>query len=291
MAVGLAGAGPWAAMVHAPVLAAGPETRLAGVWARRPEAAAELAGRHGVPAFTRYEELLDACEAVACCVAPDAQPDLAVAAARAGKALVLEKPLALTLDEARRLVDAVGEAGVRTVVVLTYRFSTGVRQFLDEAAALDAFGGRGCFLSGAFLGGPFATPWRLEHGALLDVGPHVVDLMEGALGPVAAVRARGDPQGWVGLLLEHQGGATSDVSLSCRTAIEPSRTEVELYGTSGSRFLDARAATGPPTFATFRREVAEAARGASPGPHTPDAARALHLQEILEEAGRQLRRR
>ncbi|MDQ1396460.1 MAG: hypothetical protein QOG64_1719, partial [Acidimicrobiaceae bacterium] len=40
LAVGLVGAGPWATMVHAPVLSAGPETLLAGVWARRPEAAA-----------------------------------------------------------------------------------------------------------------------------------------------------------------------------------------------------------------------------------------------------------
>jgi predicted dehydrogenase len=278
-------------MVHAPVLAAGPETRLAGVWARRPEAASELAGRHGVPAFARYEELLDACQAVACCVAPDAQPDLAVAAAGAGKALMLEKPLALSIDEARRLTEAIGEAGVRSVVVLTYRFSAAAREFLDGARHFDAFGGRACFLSGAFLGGPFATPWRLEHGALLDVGPHVVDLIDAALGPVEGVRAHGDPHLWVGLMLEHGGGAASEVSLSSRTAIEPNRTEVEVYGTAGSRFLDARASVGPETFATLRREVAAAARGEPPGPHTPDAFRALFLQQVLEEAGSQLQGR
>ena len=41
VAVGLVGAGGWADLVHAPTLAAGPQTRLAGVWARRPEAAGE----------------------------------------------------------------------------------------------------------------------------------------------------------------------------------------------------------------------------------------------------------
>src|SRR6186997_828853 len=51
VAVGLIGAGPWATLVHAPVLAASPRTRLAGVWARRPEAAAELAERHGTTAY------------------------------------------------------------------------------------------------------------------------------------------------------------------------------------------------------------------------------------------------
>src|SRR5690606_24187086 len=43
LTVGLVGAGPWASMFHAPAIAGGPETRLAAVWARRPEAAGELA--------------------------------------------------------------------------------------------------------------------------------------------------------------------------------------------------------------------------------------------------------
>src|SRR4051794_30351396 len=73
VAVGLIGAGPWASMVHAPVLANSPHTRLAGVWARRPEAAAELAAKNKTVAFDSVDALLDACEAVACAVPPDVQ--------------------------------------------------------------------------------------------------------------------------------------------------------------------------------------------------------------------------
>ena len=119
--VGVVGAGPWASMVHAPVLAAGPETTLARLWARRPEAAAELAGRHGAPAFDRYEDLLDACDAVAFAVPPGVQAAMAVQAAAAGKALLLEKPIADDLAGAERLADAVGTAGVPSLVVLSYR--------------------------------------------------------------------------------------------------------------------------------------------------------------------------
>src|ERR1700754_3575338 len=108
VAVGLVGAGPWARMMHGPMLARGPHTRLAGVWARRPERAAGL----GAPVFTRIEELFDHCEAVAFSVPPAVQADLAVLAARAGKALLLEKPLADSLDGSRRLAEAVAEAGV-----------------------------------------------------------------------------------------------------------------------------------------------------------------------------------
>ncbi|MBV9935452.1 MAG: Gfo/Idh/MocA family oxidoreductase, partial [Actinobacteria bacterium] len=90
--VGLVGAGPWAQFVHGPMLAAGPETRLAGVWARRPEAADELAVRFGSQAFATYDDLLDGCDAVAFAVPPMVQAELAVTAAQAGKALLLEKP-------------------------------------------------------------------------------------------------------------------------------------------------------------------------------------------------------
>src|SRR5690348_7189167 len=99
--VGLVGAGPWAATMHGPVLAAGPQTRLSAVWARRPDAAAELAARLGTHAAGSFEELLDRCEAVAFAVPPDVQSTLAPRAARAGKALLLEKPLALDLSAAR----------------------------------------------------------------------------------------------------------------------------------------------------------------------------------------------
>ena len=129
--VGLVGAGPWAHMVHAPVLAAGPATTLVGVWARRPDAAAELAAEHGATAFENYDDLVAACEAVAFSVPPDVQVPLAITAARAGRALLLEKPLGLDLDGAERLAGAVADAGAISQVVLTWRYSSAVRAFLD----------------------------------------------------------------------------------------------------------------------------------------------------------------
>ena len=55
--VGLVGAGPWAEKAYAPMLAAGPETRLGCVWARRPEAARALAERHGAVVAPSFDEL------------------------------------------------------------------------------------------------------------------------------------------------------------------------------------------------------------------------------------------
>jgi len=280
--VGLVGVGPWAQLVHGPMLVAGPETRLAGVWARRAEASTELAARLGVRVFERYEDLLDACQAVAFAVPPAVQADLAVVAAGAGKALLLEKPLADDLDAARRLTDAVDTAGVVSQILLSWRYADAVRDFLVRAAGFDAVGGRGAFISGGLLGGMFATPWRLERGALLDLGPHVIDLLDAALGPVVGVRAHGDPLRWVGLLLEHAGGSMSEVSLCATAAVEPNVAGAAVFGRGGVLGVDCSSAVGPDAFALVRSEFAEAV--ATGSGHRLDVHRGLHLQQVIASA-------
>lgn len=278
--MGLVGAGPWARMAHAPMLARGPHTRLAGVWARRPEAAAEL----GAPVFATAEELFEHCEAVAFCVPPAVQAEYAVRAARAGKALLLEKPLADTLANAERLAGAVAEAGVASQMVLTLRYAPQARAFLARCAEIEPFGGHAVNVSGTLLGDhPFATPWRRAHGALLDVGPHVIDILDAALGRVTGVRAHGDPLGWTGLLLEHEGGAVSEVSLCMTAAGDVPPPVIAVYGRAGGvvlpHFDDDPLETIAEEFAGTVREG---------GGHPLDAAHGLRLQRIIAEAQAQL---
>ena len=284
--VGVVGAGPWAAMAHAPTFAAGPETALSGVWARRPEAATRLAERHGAPAFEDLDELFEQSDVVAFAVPPDVQAELAVRAARAGTAVLLEKPIAGDLLSAERLAAEVDDAGVASLVVLSWRYATAVRDFLEEARTFDAVGGEGRFVSGSALGGAFATPWRLDRGPLLDLGPHVVDLLDAALGEVVAVHALGDRHGWVNLVLEHRGGANSAASLCASAAVDPSRAGVELYGRGGSLEIDCTSAVDASAFTTLRRELAEAVRAG--GHHPLDVHRGLHLQRVLHDAEQQL---
>ncbi|MFF4535937.1 Gfo/Idh/MocA family protein [Streptomyces aureus] len=280
--VGLVGAGPWARAVHARVLAAGPETVLTSVWARRPEAARETAAPYGAAVAATFEELLDGCEAVAFSVPPAVQAELAVRAAAAGKALLLEKPLALDLAAARGLVDAIDAAGVVSQLVLTNRYHPAVRRFLATARTLDVSGARSCGISGAFLGGPFATPWRLEHGALLDLGPHLLDLLDAALGPVVRVRGAGDPHRWLELTCEHESGAVSQASLSGSVEVERGITRVELFGRHPELVLDAGALDHEESWPVLRHEFATAVRTGTPGPI--DAHRGLYLQTLIAQA-------
>ena len=94
-------------------------------------------------AVTSFDALLDHCDAVAFAIAPEAQPPLAIRAARAGKAVMLEKPVAADVAAAREVAEAVADAGVGSMVVLTARYASAVRAFLGQARAFDACGGGG----------------------------------------------------------------------------------------------------------------------------------------------------
>jgi len=293
VAVGLVGAGPWAEMLHAPMLAGGPETTLAGVWARRPEAARALAGAHGSRAVGSLEELWDVCEAVAFAVPPDVQAELGVAAARAGKHLLLDKPVALTVAAAEELAGAVDDAGVVSQMVLTNRYSPLGRAFLAEADGFQTVGARCASLSGALLAdSPFSTPWRRRHGALLDVGPHLFDLLEGAVGSIEELSGRGDPLRWVSLTCRHAGGQVSEVSMSLSLPLAETVFECVLYGPAGAlayqRPPDPAAALADlaAAGATLRKEFAEAVTSGIPS--TLDVHRGVALQRLIDVAARSL---
>ncbi|KIF79632.1 oxidoreductase [Streptomyces sp. 150FB] len=282
MRVGLVGAGPWARTMHARMLAAGPETALAAVWARRPEAARQVAAEYGGVVAGSFEELLDLSEAVAFAVPPAVQAELAVRAVRAGKPVLLEKPLGPDLASARRVADAVAEHGVVSQLVLTKRYHPVTREFLVRARGAEVTGARSCYLHGAFLGGDFATPWRLEQGALLDLGPHLLDLLDTAVGPIATVRSTGDPRRWIELTCEHTNGAVSQASLSGTVRLAAARTRIELYGPDEELVYDTAELDHEECWPVLRHEFAAAVRSGIPGPL--DAARGLRLQELMTMA-------
>ncbi|WP_308283027.1 hypothetical protein [Pseudonocardia nigra] len=122
-----------------------------------------------------------------------------------------------------------------------------------------------------------------EHGGLLDVGPHVIDLLDAAVGPVTSVgwAHRSDPDLWrFGLV--HSGGAQSSVTLSMRLPVDPSEVEFTVYGSAGRHRLVGRAADAVACYTHLLDELLAALDGSGPPPAL-DAARGLRLQEIIEQ--------
>lgn len=283
--IGLVGAGPWAKLFHAPMLAASSDVELAGIWARRLDQADSLATRHGVQAAVDLDDLFARCDAIAFAVPPDVQSELAVRAAHAGCHLLLDKPVGLDVEQARAVADASAAAGVVSQMILTNRYRPSVRRFLAEAAGFAVHGARAATVGGAAIPGAyFATPWRIAHGALLDLGPHVLDLLEAAVGPIVEIRGAGDPTTWTELTCTHESGAVSQASLSITTPVDPGLSRFDLYGPTGTMSLDT--AEHPEDFADAMRAIpAELAAAVTSGDgHPLDAAHGLHLQELLAAA-------
>ncbi len=257
--------------------------RFVGIWAPRAQAASALADKHAVAAYERFDEMLDQCDAVVFAVPPAAQPEIAGLAAERGKGVLLEIPVAGDLAGAQELAETIGTAGVVSQVALTWRYASAIRRFLDTSVPRTRpIGGSGRLISAAFRPESSASPWRAEMGVLVNLGPHLVDMLDAALGRIDTVRAHGDPRGWVGLMLEHADGRFSEASLTAAAQVESARADIEVFGGGGSAEIECEAAAGPDAFPTMFAEFAQAVeRGAPPG---LDVQRGLHLQRVVEEA-------
>ena len=237
MRFGVLGTGHWASAVHATALAGHPSAELVGVWGRDLAKAKALGAEFEVPGYSDVDALLADVDAVTIAVPPDVQAPLAVRAAEAGRHLLLEKPIALDVVGADRVVDAVRAAGVASVVFFTFRFQTATSTWLTQAARTRLAGGAGSWLS-SLAGTPFAaSPWRQERGALWDIGPHALSVLVPALGPVVAVQAGAGLRDTVHLVLTHESGAASTVTLSHTVAPMASGIEFYVHGDAGRLVL------------------------------------------------------
>ena len=218
MKIGLVGTGFWADRAHAAAIVARDDLEFVGVWGRDAAKATELARRDGAKAYETPDALFADVDIVSFAVPPTVESELAPLAADAGCHLLLEKPIATAVDSAQSVVDACGRNGVLSIVNFTNLVAGASGAWMrDGVIGRDWDGGEvtilGSLRSGA--DSPFLTPWRLrDDGALWDVGPHAVSLLLAGLGPVAEVHSshgRGDA---IILLLEHERGAVSTVTLS-----------------------------------------------------------------------------
>jgi len=232
---GLVGTGHWARITHAPALAATDGIQFTAVWGRNAGAARELADRYHATAYDNISGLVANVDAVAFAVPPGVQAPIAVRAARAGRHLLLEKPIAISAADADALVDAVGQANVASVVFFTARFQADVRAWLSEVTAAGGWAG-GCAVwlgSALRAGNPFNTPWRRDKGGLWDLAPHLISLLWASLGPVRSVTARAGRADVTHLILRHEPGATSTVTVTLNAPESAELADLFLWGEAG----------------------------------------------------------
>jgi UDP-N-acetyl-2-amino-2-deoxyglucuronate dehydrogenase len=174
------------------------EARLVAVTDVAADAAAAFAAAHGCPAEPDLGALLARpdVEVVCVCVPSGLHAAVGVQAAKAGKHLVVEKPIDVSLAAADRLIDAARAAGVALTVISQHRFDPGLvelKRLLDEQAL------------GRLVLGEASTKWyraqayydsaawrgtyAMDGGSLMNQGVHYVDLLRWCMGPPAEVTA------------------------------------------------------------------------------------------------------
>ena len=215
MRFGVLGTGHWARTIHAAALAEHPDAELVGVWGRDLAKAKALGAELDVAGYADVDALLADVDAVSIALPPDVQVPLAIRAAEAGKHLLLEKPIALSVADADRIVSAVRANEVASVVFFTLRFQQGTATWLAQAARTRLVGGAASWLGSIYQpDSPYRnSAWRREHGALWDLGPHALSLLVPTLGRVVAVQAGAGLGDTVHLVLHHLSGAASTVTL------------------------------------------------------------------------------
>jgi UDP-N-acetyl-2-amino-2-deoxyglucuronate dehydrogenase len=125
--VGVIGYG-WVSGAHITAINATSQGQVTALYSSRPQDSNEVSARHGckIKCYTNLNELLSdpSLHAVSICSYPNQHADHVVAAAKAGKHIIVEKPITLTLADARRAAAAVKAAGVKSCVCFECRYSS-----------------------------------------------------------------------------------------------------------------------------------------------------------------------
>ena len=244
----IAGAG-MVARYHATAIARTPGARLVAVTRGGPQGAMEAAARFGVSCEHDYDAILarDDVDAICICTPSGLHAAQAIAAAAAGKHVLVEKPMALTLADADTMITASRDAGIRLGVALQRRSDPAFRAVQAAIAGgalgrpilgtvnMPYFRAQSYYDSAAWRG-----TWSLDGGgALMNQGIHLVDLLLWFMGDVAEVRAESatlaraiEVEDCAAATLRFTSGALG--SIVATTAAAPGFPHrVEVYGAAG----------------------------------------------------------
>ncbi|HVJ49823.1 Gfo/Idh/MocA family oxidoreductase [Desulfitobacterium sp.] len=184
------------AQKHAESIVALPEAELVAVCDIVPEKAQAFADKYGAKPYTSYEEMFAAedIEVVTIATPSDLHAPIGIAAAKVGKNVMVEKPMAMTLKSADELIKTCKDAGVKLAVIHQNRFNKSVklmREALDEGRFGKLTHGQATVRWNRDDNYYAQAPWRgtklQDGGVLMNQSIHNIDLLQWTFGPVESV--------------------------------------------------------------------------------------------------------
>ncbi|MBN2076577.1 MAG: Gfo/Idh/MocA family oxidoreductase [Dehalococcoidales bacterium] len=255
MKIGIVGCGAIARRGHLPIYKTMPEIEIAGIADLDLSLAEKVAAEFDIPRFvSSCEELLfdDSIEMIDICTPTQTHLSVVKTAAAAGKHLLVEKPLSVTLEDALEIQKIIRDHNVSLCVVHNWRYAPSVKQVADR-------------IKGGFLGNivtihglgltSFPSSWTLntwlyhQGGVLYDFGPHMVDMLlyMKSFTPIKTVFAAGgdfsqgnmDFMNYSVITIEFEDGAVITADINWMTASVLKFT-LDIHGTAGNILLDIR---------------------------------------------------
>jgi predicted dehydrogenase len=237
---------------HADAIKGVEGAQLSGFYDVQFERACGAAEKHDAPAFRSLREFYDNVDAVCVCTPSGLHAKVAIHSARAGKHVVVEKPVDVTLAAAQRMVAEGRKAGVKLTTISQHRFSRQMRRLHDAAQAGDL----GKLIEGdAYIkwyrtqqyydSGDWRGTWKLDGGGcLMNQGVHYVDMIQWVMGGVQSVQAQVrtaahdiEVEDVATALVQYRNGAIGVIQGS--TSFYPGLAErVEVHGEHGTVILE-----------------------------------------------------
>lgn len=232
-----------------------PNARLIGVGDKFPEAAKRMAARFDCPAFPSVQELISRrdVDVVCVCTPSGTHAEVSIEAARAGKHVLVEKPLDITLERTDRIIQACADAGVSLGGIFPSRFVR-CNQLAKQAIAQGRIGNP--TLGSAYVKwfrsqdyydrGGWRGTWALDGGgALMNQSIHAIDLLQWFMGDVESVQAFTATLGHTKIEVEDTGAACLRFKNGALGVIEGSTAafpgffkRVEVSGTRGTVIVE-----------------------------------------------------
>ncbi len=252
--IGIIGCGV-IADVHAQAIRESNNTVLAAAFSRSEKNARPFGERHGISWYTDWENFISEADldAVSICTPSGNHLDYGEKAARTGKHVIVEKPIEVTLQRARRLIDVCRQEGVQLAVIFQSRFMPQIRD-LRQRLDRDLLGK--LFMGDAYIkwfrtqeyydSGVWRGTMELDGGgALINQSIHTIDLLQWMMGGVESIYGQTGTFTHVNLEGEDNAVATLRFKsgaigvLEGSTSIQPSRPRrIELHGEKGSAIID-----------------------------------------------------
>lgn len=195
--VGIIGTSGWAEMMYLNNLSNRADVEIAALCGRSKERLAEMAAKHGAAAtYTDYRRMIEEAEldAVIVVAPDDRHREMTLAAIDKGLHVLCEKPLANTADDARLMQRAAEKAGIKHMVLFTWRWQPHFRylkSMVEENLLGTVYRAQFSFLAGFARDGIYQ--WRHDsaraNGVLGDLGSHMIDMSRWLFGEIATVSA------------------------------------------------------------------------------------------------------